>query len=191
MDSPKPLDEIEEMAIYIDGQLCHVPNCKQPRRYRDLCTLHYQRKQRGADLFRAPKVEHGLCLTPEYASWNNMKARCLNPKNKRWENYGGRGIKVCQRWDESFLAFLADMGRMPKGYTLERKDNDGDYEPSNCLWIPKAEQMKNTSLTVKITINGETLCIKDWARKWGMPPPTLYSRWRQWKRITKQTEGEK
>lgn len=190
MDSPKPFDEIEQMAIYIDSQLCRVPNCKQPRRYRELCSMHYQRRCKGVDFSRPRRIEHGLRNLPEYASWNNMRARCANPKNTHWKYYGGRGIKVCERWD-SFLAFLDDMGRMPEGYTLERKNNDGDYEPSNCVWILKAEQMKNTSRTVKITIDGETLCIKDWARRWGMPPPTLYSRWRQNKRITKQTEGEK
>jgi len=71
-----------------------------------------------------------------------MRARCNNPKNAAYKNYGGRGISVCKRWD-SFQAFLEDMGERPENLTLERKDNDGNYEPENCCWDTRSNQNKN------------------------------------------------
>lgn len=80
--------------------------------------------------------------TATYHSWTGMWQRCTNPDNPGYSNWGGRGIKVCERW-RSFENFLADMGTKPSGYTIERIDNDGNYEPGNCTWIPKSEQWKN------------------------------------------------
>jgi hypothetical protein len=78
-----------------------------------------------------------------YNSWSAMLQRCHDPKHRSYKNYGGRGITVCQRWRESFEAFLADMGEPPEKHTLDRIDNDGNYEPSNCRWATRLMQSRN------------------------------------------------
>lgn len=80
-----------------------------------------------------------------YRSWLNMIQRCTNPLHNRWHRYGGRGITVCDRWRDSFPAFLADMGERPEGKTLDRINNDGSYEPGNCRWATPKEQRANQS----------------------------------------------
>jgi len=84
----------------------------------------------------------GYQQTPEYYSWLAMFTRCTNPNRREWQNYGGRGIKVCQRWMD-FENFLADMGPRPVGLSLERMNNDGNYEPGNCKWATAKEQANN------------------------------------------------
>jgi hypothetical protein len=79
---------------------------------------------------------------PEYSSWVQMWQRCTNAKDRGFKYYGGRGINVCERWKD-FYAFLADMGRRPEGLSLDRVNNDGNYEPSNCRWATRSQQMKN------------------------------------------------
>lgn len=81
--------------------------------------------------------------SPTYHSWAGMKARCSNPNQKSYKYYGGRGIKVCQRWLDSFENFLEDMGERPEGKTLDRRDNDGNYEPDNCRWATAKQQSSN------------------------------------------------
>jgi hypothetical protein len=91
-------------------------------------------------------IKHGAACggktTPEYRSWHGLRGRCNNPTHQDYENYGGRGIRVCERWDR-FENFLADMGSRPPGYSIERIDVNGHYEPANCKWIPLSEQSKN------------------------------------------------
>lgn len=82
-------------------------------------------------------------LSPTYKKWIAMKDRCYNPSSTSYEYYGGRGIKVCERWKDSFENFLADMGHVPEGLTLERKNSDKDYSPDNCCWATREEQIQN------------------------------------------------
>lgn len=86
---------------------------------------------------------HGKSSFPEYLIWKGMKARCFNMNNEHYLDYGGRGITVCARWSESFESFYGDMGERPDGLTLDRKDNNGNYEPSNCRWVSWVDQQTN------------------------------------------------
>ena len=102
----------------------------------------------------------------EYYAWTNMKTRCYNPKATRFEVHGGRGIKVCDRWLNSFANFLLDMGKRPTPkHSLDRfPDNNGDYEPSNCRWATAKEQSGNRRTNRFIEHNGIRMILMDWAR---------------------------
>jgi hypothetical protein len=102
-----------------------------------------QRRETTTTQRRIHGESYGAEMTAEYQAWINMRRRCSDPKNVRWARYGGRGISVCARWD-SFGSFLADLGRKPSSeHSLDRIDNDGNYEPGNCRWATRSEQMKN------------------------------------------------
>ncbi len=120
--------------------------------------------------------KHGLSRTRTYLIWAGMKQRCSNPNNAAYYRYGGRGIRVCERWINSFEEFLNDMGECPDGLTIERKNNDGNYEPGNCRWATEMEQASNTSRSNHITHNGETHHASEWARILNIPVGTLNGR---------------
>lgn len=104
-----------------------------------------------------------LNFRSEFRIWKAMKERCLSPKDKRFVNYGGRGIRVCERWMK-FENFLRDMGPKPDGYSIERIDVNGNYEPGNCKWIPLADQQLNRTDMKLMDAFGESKQVSSWAR---------------------------
>lgn len=120
-------------------------------------------------------MKHGMSYDPTYRTWSGMKARCRNKKNPNYPQYGGRGITVCARWD-SFENFLADMGRRPLGTTIDRRDSDGNYEPSNCRWATHLEQMANKKTSVYVECFGKRLKLSDWAKETGLDKETIRRR---------------
>lgn len=117
----------------------------------------------------------GLSKTREYVAWQGMLKRCNNPRNKRFARYGGRGIKVCDAWLE-FKQFLSDMGKCPDGYSIDRIDNDGNYEPSNCRWATRQQQQRNTRQNRYLTLAGKTMTIAEWVESTGIPRDTIAQR---------------
>lgn len=115
----------------------------------------------------------------EYHAWIGMIKRCQSPKHSAWKNYGGRGIQVCARWlgDDGFLNFLTDMGSKPSPrLTLDRIDNDENYEPDNCRWATMTQQSRNKRTNVFLRFKGESRCINEWAEIIGVPPTRILQR---------------
>jgi|GEM_PF-938228 hypothetical protein len=108
------------------------------------------------------RIKHGDSIkgkrTKEYRTWALMKSRCSNPKDTNWLNYGNRGICVCERWKYSYENFLSDMGRAPSPkHSIERLDVNGNYEPSNCVWVTSKVQSLNTRRTIILEVNGSII----------------------------------
>jgi hypothetical protein len=123
---------------------------------------------------------HGMSKTPEFQVWAQMIDRCTNPNNRSFDHYGGRGIAVCDLWLNSFSNFIADMGRRPSPkHSLERRSNNGNYEPGNCYWATRLEQARNTSRTRKIVAQGEAKTLAEWAYFTGLPQEVIRGRLRR------------
>ena len=128
-------------------------------------------------------VKHGFAGSEkiprkvEYAAWNNIKNRCTNPTNPQFADYGGRGITVCERWANSFEAFLEDVGLRPSpDLSIDRINNAGNYEPGNVRWATSDQQRRNTRASRPIEFLGKRQCLTDWAREVGMHKGTLLGR---------------
>ena len=152
------VDEIIDEKVYLKCEKCH----------RELVVL--KSKIDNYESFpcactQSPTTEtHGMSRTRTYSSWIGMKQRCYDKKSLRYKNYGGRGIKVCDRWLNSFENFLEDMGVRPDGnFTLDRVDVDGDYCPENCRWADAKTQANNMTTNVRRTYNGVTHTLKEWS----------------------------
>lgn len=123
---------------------------------------------------RCGNKTHGLQGTPEYEAWRSMNSRCTYSGHASYALYAGRGIVVCQRWRDSFEAFLEDMGPKPSPqHSLGRIDNDGDYCPENCRWETPSQQSRNKRTNHVLAFRGETKCLTDWADELGIDARTL------------------
>lgn len=120
-----------------------------------------------------PPTTHGMSSTKAYKTWERIWQRTTNPKAKGYQNYGGRGIRVCRRW-RRFENFHADMGDPPAPHlTIERKNNNGNYCRSNCRWATTAEQNINSRRNRRISYNGKTQTVMEWCRELGFNYSTI------------------
>lgn len=129
---------------------------------------------------KSVKEFHGGSNLPEYRSWNAIKERCLNIRCKYYPRYGGRGISIFEEWKLSFRSFLSHIGRKPSPkHSVERIDNNGNYEPGNVRWATPKEQARNTRKNTFVTINGETKCVSEWVEHYDISKELVYARmWR-------------
>lgn len=123
-------------------------------------------------MVNAFQTTHGMAKTPTYSIWQHIRQRCLNPTADDYELYGGRGIKICEAWND-FATFYADMGERPKGMSIERIDNNGDYTPENCKWATPREQASNRRTNRRISIGGETKTLTEWRNHYGIRDETV------------------
>lgn len=165
----KQLSEFYSDRQKRDGFSPHCKSCNKDRylkRTDGIKRLHYQSK------------------SPTYRRWQYMKARCLIPSATGYKNYGGRGIKICKRWRNSYFNFLTDMVELPSSdHSIERINNNGNYEPSNCRWAIKQVQVNNTRANVKFNYKGEMLTLMAISEITGVNYATL--RWRMLRGKTK------
>jgi hypothetical protein len=126
---------------------------------------------------RATSTKHGHTThngqSRTYTSYWNMLARCYQPSNERYADYGGSGITVCQRWRDGFENFLADMGERPARTTIDRIDGSIGYSPENCRWASPTEQQRNLKNNVVLEYSGRSMCVSEWAKEVGLLPSVL------------------
>jgi hypothetical protein len=141
----------------------------------DSCGCLKIERARAARMTHGATVNHGKA--PEYDVWSGMLQRCTNPRDDAYANYGGRGITVCDRWRNDFAAFLEDMGPRPSPqHSIDRRDNDGNYEPGNCRWATRMEQASNRRNSLRIPVGAETLTAAQWEARAGLKPGTVSHR---------------
>jgi hypothetical protein len=134
-------------------------------------------RHRSCGCLRTESItKHGGWKTLTYSSWMSMRDRCFNPNSPHYDRYGGRGITICKRW-QSFAHFRDDLGERPSArHTLERVNNDGNYEPSNCRWATRLEQSYNRSFSRILTIDDRAMCVAEWATELNWPQDRIRSR---------------
>ena len=155
---------------------CNIDSCRNKYDSHGYCGMHQMRFRRYGDPSYTKWPRHGDNNSAEHRTWRIMKQRCYDPKHQAYNYYGGKGIIVCSRWRNSYINFITDMGRKPtEKHSIERRNGNGNYEPSNCYWATKHEQMANrsnsnktigvckssTGWEARLTINH-----KDVLRKW-------------------------
>jgi len=146
-------DPLKVKKVHSDSGICKVEGCNKKHDSKGYCSVHYQRWKKYGDPLCLENEVHGMSHSREYIVWSAMKKRCYCKNNINYNIYGGRGITVCDRWRNSFTALYEDMGPRPTSkHQLDRIDNDGNYEPGNCRWVTRLENMHN---------RGNSLSLKD------------------------------
>ena len=170
----------------IIAQKCKVDDCNglgQKRKdgsrafVKGYCWIHYQRARKHGSV-NLPKEKmklNGWRGHPLSNTWYGIIDRCYKPSHISYSNYGGKGIRVCDRWLD-FSNFIKDMGERPEGKTIDRIDSTKDYSPNNCRWATPKEQSNNTSTNRKLTIGDRTMTVTMWAEFIGIKPATVFKR---------------
>lgn len=173
-------------TVVSEGKLKHICRCdcgtvKEVNRYNlaagktTSCGCH--RNEATGAAAKANLTVHGMKRSPEYKAWRSMRARCNVPGTASYETYGGRGIRVCEKWDQSFPAFYEDLGPRPSpAHSIDRIDVNGHYEPGNCRWATITEQNRNRRSNRVIEVFGERLLLVEAAEKYGLGKHTLKAR---------------
>lgn len=138
------------------------------------------KREKTSELGKSART-HGMKDTPEWRVWSSMKSRTTNPNDSHWPNYGGRGIKVCDQWANSFENFYRDMGPKPSpDHSLDRfPDMNGNYEPANCRWATDSQQARNRRSNRPLTCDGETLLMVEWSERMGHGKDVIIQRLRR------------
>lgn len=148
-------------------QTPYCPECNK-------ITRRIRRERRGG----SPRFKHGLSVTSTYAAWRNAKDRCSDTDNANWDNYGGRGIRMCDEWCNSFAMFVEHMGIKPPGMSLGRIDNDDGYRPGNCRWESNSQQGRNRRTNNILHLDGIQMTIVEWSETVGIPAARISQRLR-------------
>ncbi len=165
-------------------RICEVVGCNGKHEAKGCCSKHYSKLRKYGTPYGGRNYEsHGMKNTPEYIAWASMIRRCYNPNIKDFKYWGGKGITVCDRWKNSFLAFCEDMGDKPfKNAHLDRINGCGNYEPSNCRWVTQTQNNRNKKdvklnmakiLVIRTLIKNGNLKIKEIAQQYGVHADTI------------------
>lgn len=159
---------------------CHC-DCGAERTVRESNLMNGNSRSCGClqkEIAASENTVHSMVESPEYNSWRGAKERCTNQNHIEYHIYGGRGVTMCERWLNSFAAFLEDMGRKPSPkHSIDRfPNNSGNYEPGNCRWATSKEQAENRRITLRVELHGTSITIKEFSERTGIPYSTV--RWR-------------
>ena len=188
----------------------HTSPCgRASRKWRCLCVCGNVKEIQADHLIRTKKptkscgcmsraldaaghTKHGMTDSKLYSIWNQMRQRCANPKDKSWARYGGRGIRVCDRWQTSFQNFLDDMGPTWKpGLQIERLDNSAGYSPENCIWATRSQQGRNKRNNIRVSTPLGDMTLAELAERVGLKYGTLQSRYYRKKPLLSAEEEER